>query len=150
MFLSFQFMPYHLSIANGHNATNVKLGGVCLLLIIPALIVLIPRYGLVGAAIPWLCMNFVAFLILGYVLTQKFLVEEYRKWLLWDTLIPSLVAGITIGIVYLVTIRLSQGYFVILYGCMMAIFAFLLNIAIMQKKYPEIRIRNYMNTFMKK
>ena len=89
IFLALQLMPYHLSLANGHNSTNVKLG-FAFLLVTPILtIYLAQAHGMLGAAYPWLLMNLLAAGALGYVLTSKFLPGKFFDWLLYRTLAPT-------------------------------------------------------------
>jgi O-antigen/teichoic acid export membrane protein len=150
MFLSLQFMPFYLAIANGHNITNIKVSLIGLLVIIPALILLIPRYGLVGASIPWLCLNFLAFCILGYVLTNRFLPGTFTKWITKDILLPLFLCFAAAGIVYIVTLYFPKGYFVLLYGCVIAGLSVLFNYFAMQKMHPEIGIKDYIYSIIKR
>ncbi len=91
--LALQLMPYHLSLANGHNATNIRIGA-AFLLITPVLTIwLARRFGLPGAAWPWLLMNAVALVLLGQVLLSRFLPGVLRDWALRDTLLPVAVCA---------------------------------------------------------
>ena len=58
VFLSFQVMPYYLAIANGHTKTNVRLGIVEIICIIPVLIFFVKQFGIIGATFTWLIVNF--------------------------------------------------------------------------------------------
>lgn len=91
--LALQLMPYHLSLAHGHNATNLKLG-VVFLVVNPLLTYGLSRtHGLVGAAVPWLFMNLVALLLLGWALTSRFAGEARSDWILRANLLPIVTVG---------------------------------------------------------
>jgi O-antigen/teichoic acid export membrane protein len=78
--LAMQYMPYHLALAFGHNRTNLRIGAV-FLVVTPVLLVFLTRsHGIAGAAVPWLFMNFVATLLLGVILTSKFLPGDTPAW----------------------------------------------------------------------
>lgn len=140
LFLSFQYMPYHLAIANGHTKTNVKLGIVEIICIIPALVIFVKMYGLIGATFTWLIMNIFAYVYLGYVLLSKFLEKEFKRWLIRDTLIPLIIV-VSIGIIsYFITLNFPKGYYVILYGVVIGLITLLLNTLIFNKMNPEYTI----------
>jgi O-antigen/teichoic acid export membrane protein len=137
VFLSFQFMPYYLAIANGHTKTNVQLGAVSLILIIPTLYFLVKSNGIIGAAYTWLIFNFVTYFYLGYFLIGKFLKEELNKWLIYDTILP-LVINICVGIIaYYIFNNLPKGLYVLLYSAMIVIISLLLNLFVFSKIYPK-------------
>jgi O-antigen/teichoic acid export membrane protein len=91
--LALQFMPYHLAIANGHSQTNLRLGAVFLVVTPAALLWLTPRFGLLGAAAPWVVMNACAAIVLGKLLTDRFLPGGTATWFLRSTLLPLSLCG---------------------------------------------------------
>jgi O-antigen/teichoic acid export membrane protein len=147
VFLSFQYMPYHLAIANGHTKTNVRLGIIVVVIIIPVLIIFISKFGLIGASIPWLIMNLFAYLFLGFVLINKFLINEFKRWLVYDTLIP-LTITLLIGIVsYYLTLPLAKGYFVLLYSVVIGTICLSLNLLVYNRLNAlyKIKIKEIIN-----
>ncbi|MRX67935.1 Membrane protein involved in the export of O-antigen and teichoic acid [Flavobacterium resistens] len=140
VFLSFQYMPYYLAIANGHTKTNVRLGIIAIIFIIPALIFFVKTFGLIGATFTWLGMNIIAYIYLGYFLIEKFLKSEFKKWLLIDTLIP-LVVAVCIGcIAYYLTLNLPKGYYVLLYSVIIGLISLGLNLLIFNAINPKYKI----------
>jgi O-antigen/teichoic acid export membrane protein len=91
-FLALQLAPFQLSLANGHNRTNVQLGLVVLTVTVPLQFYLISRYGIAGAPLPWLFMNAFAFVYLGIVLNQRFNRGGTLRWFLYANLPPTLIA----------------------------------------------------------
>jgi O-antigen/teichoic acid export membrane protein len=147
VFLAFQYMPYHLAIANGHTKTNVRLGVIVVIIIVPVIVLFINQFGLIGATIPWLLMNFLAYLVLGYVLIGKFLSNEFKNWFIHDTLIPF---GVTlfIGVLsYYLTLELIKGYYVILYSTVIGFICLFINILIYNRFNPlyKIKIKEIIN-----
>jgi O-antigen/teichoic acid export membrane protein len=133
VFLSFQYMPYHLAIANGHTKTNVRLGIVAIICIIPSLIFCVKQFGLIGATYTWLSMNIFAYFYLGYFIISKFLKNEFRRWLINGTLIPLIIA-ILIGVIsYYITMNLPKGYYIILYSIIIGLLSLFLNLLVFNK-----------------
>ncbi len=130
VFLSFQYMPYYLAIANGHTRTNVRFGIVALICIVPALIFFVKQYGLIGATYTWLIMNMIVYIFLGYVIISIFLVNEFKKWFIYDTLIP-LGISIVVGFIgYFTTINLPKGNYILIYSLIIGLFNLFINILI--------------------
>lgn len=92
LLMTMQLAPFQLSLANGHNATNLRLGAVMLLVSVPLQVALTRHHGVLGAAIPWLFLNLVAFAYLGVVLNRRFPLVGLRQWFLADNLPPLLSA----------------------------------------------------------
>jgi O-antigen/teichoic acid export membrane protein len=140
LFLCFQYMPYHLAIANGHTSTNIRLGVVFLIFSIPSMFFFINKLGINGAALPWIIINFIAFFYLGYFLINKFLENEFKNWLLFAIFTP-LISNLLIGsIAYLLTFHLPRGLYVVFYSFFIVLFSFVVNIIIFNKSNPNNRI----------
>ncbi|MBO9585948.1 MAG: oligosaccharide flippase family protein [Flavobacterium sp.] len=140
VFLSFQFMPYYLAIANGHTSVNVRLGIAAIICIIPALIFFVKQYGLIGATYTWLIMNVFAYFYLGYFIISKFLKGEFKRWLINGTMIPLIITAIIGFVSYLLTINLQKGYFVFLYSIIIGLISLYINLTIFNKMNPGYRI----------
>jgi O-antigen/teichoic acid export membrane protein len=140
VFLSFQYMPYHLAIANGHTKTNVRLGIVALIFIIPSLIFCIKQFGLIGATYTWLIMNIFAHFYLGYFIISKFMKNEFKRWLINGTLIPLIMSGMVGVLSHFLTFNLPKGYFVLFYSILIVIFSLALNLIVFNKRNPEYKL----------
>lgn len=125
--LTLQLAPFQLSLAHGHNATNVRLGVTMLLVSVPIQIFLTSRYGLLGAAVPWLIMNALAFTYLGATLNSRFLVVSPRVYFMSDTLPAVGVGVITLGTARLLVVAFDGGA---LNNCIVAALASLAALAI--------------------
>lgn len=141
VFLSFQYMPYHLAIANGHTKTNVGLGIISVICIIPTLIFFVKQFGLIGATYTWLIMNFLAYFYLGYSITNKFLKNEFNRWLVKGTLLPLFIAVIVGFLSYFLTINLQKGYYVLFYSFIIFFVTLAFDFFIFNKLYPDYKIK---------
>jgi O-antigen/teichoic acid export membrane protein len=140
VFLSFQYMPYHLAIAKGHTKTNVRLGIVAIFCIVPALIFFVKEYGLIGATYTWLIMNLFGYFYLGYFIISKFLMNEFKRWLIKGTFIPLIIA-VFIGVIgYYSTLNLQKGYYVLLYGVIIGLTTLVLNLVVFNEMNPDYKI----------
>lgn len=90
-FLNFQMqIPYMLQLAHGWSSLSAKVNSVAVLVLIPALVVFVPRYGTVGAAIIWIVLN------IGYVffeiraMHKRLLPDQKWKWYRDDFLLPGI------------------------------------------------------------
>ncbi len=90
MLLALQLMPFQLSLAHGHNLTNVKVGAFVLVAGIPLQVLLTDRFGLLGAAVPWALLGLLGFATLGYLLNRRFMSGRVSRWFIQSTLVPAL------------------------------------------------------------
>lgn len=140
VFLAFQYMPYYLAISNGHTKSNIRLGIVSIVFVIPILFFCIKRYGLIGAPWPWFAMNLIAYIYLGFFLIKRFLKGEFGKWLINDTLLPLLI-NIVIGIFfYYLTKDMPKGFFVLAYSAIIGSLSLAVNLFIYNKMNPLTKI----------
>jgi len=85
-------VPYYLALAYGNIRLNLQLGIASVVLITPLLILLIMKYGVVGAGISWLVMNLCTLPPYVYSLHRRFLPGELRRWCLRGVARPLLIA----------------------------------------------------------
>jgi len=148
VFLAFQYMPYHLAIANAHTKTNVRMGVVALILIIPALFFFVKTYGLIGATFTWVAFNLIAYFYLGYALLKKFLKQEFLRWLINDTIVPLFITVFIGVIAYYITKDLPKGLYVLIYSVFIGLVSLLLNLLMFTKLYPKY-VLLYLNALKK-
>lgn len=150
MFMSVQLCPYYLALANGHTKTNVVMGIICIIFIIPSLQFLIPKFGLLGAAIPWLVVNFSVTILLGYIIIQKFMKGEFIKWLVFDSFTPVLIS-FGVGILFSSLFKFfPSGFYSVLYGFIIVLISFSVNGYIFYRRYPETLQLSIISKFLKR
>jgi len=99
-FLALQIIPYNLALASGWLSLNVTLSVVSLVLMVPLVIALVHRYGLLGGGIAWLCLNAGVTPPLIYFLHRRLLPGEAARWWLQDVGRPFAAVLICIAIGY--------------------------------------------------
>lgn len=127
LLLTLQMAPFQLSLANGHQATNLGLGIFILTVAPPLQIFLTSMFGMQGAATPWLLLNLVAFVYLGVRLNLRFPLVSLRLWFLSDAFIPILPALLLLMLARLGADSLKASP---LASCMLAGLASLIAIAV--------------------
>jgi O-antigen/teichoic acid export membrane protein len=85
-------VPYYVALAYGNVRLNIQIGISSVLLITPLLILLIMKYGILGAGISWLVLNLCTLPAYMYLLHQKFLRGELRRWYARSFVRPMLAA----------------------------------------------------------
>jgi O-antigen/teichoic acid export membrane protein len=150
LFLSLQYMPFHLAIANGHTKTNIVLGLILAILIAPSLYFSINSYGLIGATFPWLILNIIATFYLGYFIIKIFLIGNFKVWLFKDTMLPVLVS-LFVGILAFTFISdFVVGYNVLIIGSIIGFINLLLCALIFIKFYLNLSLKQFVITYVKK
>jgi O-antigen/teichoic acid export membrane protein len=85
-------VPFYLALAHGHTKMIVRMQLLGLALIAPLLIVLVGKFGVVGAGIAWLAMNVFTLCPFMYFLHRRFLRGELESWVRHDIGQPLLAA----------------------------------------------------------
>ena len=85
-------IPYYLQLSAGWTGLTVRVNLIAILLVIPALLMVVPKQGAMGAAGIWLLLN--AFLMAAVIprLHRRLLPMEKKRWWLQDVAIPLLSA----------------------------------------------------------
>lgn len=86
------WIPYHLQIAHGWTGLAVRINIVAVLILIPAMSVVIPKYGGIGAAWIWVFLNCGYVLFMSYFMHKRLLPAEKRAWAIRDVGQPLLIA----------------------------------------------------------
>ena len=72
LFLALGSTPFYLGLAHGHNRTSIVIGVGTLALAIPLLLLASARFGLIGAAWPWVLINLSSFVALTLIVTRRY------------------------------------------------------------------------------
>lgn len=82
-------MPTQLQLAYGWVSLGIKTNIVAVLVLVPALFLIVPRYGAVGAAWIWVFLNAGYVLIALQFVHRRLLKHEKWRWYIADVLLPS-------------------------------------------------------------
>lgn len=89
------YLPYQLQVAHGWTSLLLKTNAFVVILLIPSIFVIVPIYGVEGAAWVWVAMNAVYLLLISHFMHRRFLVDYKWKFYFNDLLLPTLGAVIT-------------------------------------------------------
>lgn len=89
-------VPYYLQLSAGWTSLMARANAIAVLLMIPALLVLVPTYGAIGAASAWLALNSAYVLLIVPLMHRKLLAGERVGWYVRDVAIP-LAASLIVG-----------------------------------------------------
>jgi O-antigen/teichoic acid export membrane protein len=92
---SFIGIPYQLQLASGWTSLAVKLNIASVSILAPALFVVIPRYGAIGAAWLWVALNTGNLVSYIYFMHLRLLPGEKWRWYRQDVAQPVLACGLT-------------------------------------------------------
>lgn len=88
----FMWMPYHTQLAHGWTGLAIRVDSVAVLLVIPAILWVVPRWGALGAAWIGVSLNIACMIVTAQIMYRRILVKEKWSWLINDILMPLLVA----------------------------------------------------------
>jgi O-antigen/teichoic acid export membrane protein len=86
------YMPYSLQLAAGWSQLALKVNIVATVLLLPAILLIVPRYGAVGAAATWLVLNCGYLLFTVQLMHRRLLPAEKLRWYGRDVARPVAVA----------------------------------------------------------
>ena len=89
--------PYFLQISNGWTSLIVTMNFIALAVILPALVITVPIYGPIAAAVCWIGINLVYYVIMVPYMHRRLMPSELWPWWGRDTLLPTAVVGIIYG-----------------------------------------------------
>ncbi|MBI4807410.1 MAG: oligosaccharide flippase family protein [Nitrosomonadales bacterium] len=90
-------MPAQLQLASGWVSLSIKTNLVAVIVLIPAIFWVVPRYGVIGAAWIWVTLNAGYILVAIQLMHRRLIPNEKWKWYFADVLIPAIgVAGIVL------------------------------------------------------
>lgn len=82
------WMPYQAQLAHGWTSLAVRTNIVAVILIVPAILWITPRYGAQGAAWVWVCLN-AGYLLVGvHLMFRRILASEKWQWYARDVIGP--------------------------------------------------------------
>lgn len=137
-------MPAQLQLAYGWVGLGIKTNIVAVVALVPAIFIVVPRYGAVGAAWIWVVLNAGYVLITIQFMHRRLLAREKWRWYFADVFLPS--SG-SIGIMLLAKLfeptsylnRWNDFFFLLVVG----------TLALVSSTMLADRIRSKLLTFMK-
>ncbi|OQX09804.1 MAG: polysaccharide biosynthesis protein [Desulfobulbaceae bacterium A2] len=98
LFNCFMHMPYQLQLAHGWTRLTICVNIIAVLLLVPAIFWVAPKYGAVGVAWVWVILNASYILFAVHFMFRRLLTTEKWRWYRQDIAIPLIAAAVTAGI----------------------------------------------------
>jgi O-antigen/teichoic acid export membrane protein len=92
-------MPYRAQLAHGITKLAVSINLVSVLIVVPLMFIVVPKYSVIGAALVWFLINLLYLLIGAQLMFRRVLDDEKTKWYINDILLPLLTIA-TVVLVY--------------------------------------------------
>ncbi len=86
-------MPYQLQLSHGWTSLTIKVNMVAVVLLVPAIFWLAPRYGPVGVAWGWVALNATYVFVVIHLVFNRLLIGHKWRWYFQDVLIPLCAAA---------------------------------------------------------
>jgi O-antigen/teichoic acid export membrane protein len=97
LLLSMMVLPLALQLAHGWTKLSLYKNIVAVMVFVPAMSLVVPRFGALGAAWLWLGLTAGYFLIEIPIMHRRLLRREKWKWYLADVGIPVVISVVTLG-----------------------------------------------------
>jgi O-antigen/teichoic acid export membrane protein len=91
-------VPYILTVAYGWPSFAVRQNLIAVLILIPAIVYVVPKYGAIGAAWIWFMLNIGYLFIAAAYIFRRLISSEKRKWYIYDLFLPTIGALSTVFI----------------------------------------------------
>lgn len=82
------FIPYMLQLASGWPSLAMRINAVAVTIFVPAILLIVPRYGAIGAAALWVALNAGYVLVSAQFMHRRLLTTEKRRWYVQDVAAP--------------------------------------------------------------
>lgn len=118
------WMPHLLQIAFAWTSLSIVINIAAVILVVPALLLVIPEYGAVGAASVWVSLNAGYLLVNAHLMHLRLLPEEKWKWYLQDVSLPVAATFLAVFAARKLmenSVDVLGGLLVLMTGCVVAI-----------------------------
>lgn len=102
IFNGWMHIPYMLQLAYGWSSFAARLNVVAVIFIVPTLLLVVPRFGPVGAAWVWFSVNAGYVLFAAHLMHVRLLRGHKAEWYFRDIFLPTAAAGVAIAFAALV------------------------------------------------
>jgi len=137
LFNCLMHMPYQLQLAHGWTSLTIYVNIVGVILLVPAIFWVAPRFGAVGVAWVWVVLNASYLLFAVHFMFRRLLRTEKWRWYRQDIIIPLIATAVTAGIARYATPNdagvLAQAIFLLLASTLIFIVAALAAPLVRQK-----------------
>lgn len=141
------YLPYQLQIAHGWTSLLLKMNIIIVITFILMLVVIVPIYGVIGAAWVWVILNAIYLIITSHFMHRKLLPGHQWRWYLFDILLPACGAGIVMMVAIFLqpsgyANRLNWFIFLLIAGIALMLVSALFASSIRDRMYRLIGVGN--------
>ena len=97
--------PIYLQLAYGWTRLTVYTNLIAVVVLMPLILVTVPRYGITAAAVIWTVLNFGYLSIMVRFMHRRILPEEAGRWMAQDVIVPGIVAFVAVALGWLLVNR---------------------------------------------
>jgi O-antigen/teichoic acid export membrane protein/glycosyltransferase involved in cell wall biosynthesis len=105
MFNAIVTLPVYLQLAYGWTRLTVYTNLIAVALLMPVIVVTVPRYGITAAAVIWTVLNFGYLSIMVRFMHRRILRKEAGRWMWQDVIVPGMVAFVVVALGWLIVNR---------------------------------------------
>lgn len=98
MFNLLMWMPYQAQLANRWTGLMLRVNIAAVILVVPALLWAVPKFGAISAAVVWMLLNAGYVLIAVHLMHRRILRHEKWRWYWHDVAVPLAAAGAAIAV----------------------------------------------------
>ena len=91
-------IPYHLQLSNGWTALTIRVNLVAIIVLVPAILLVVPKLGAIGAAWIWVTLNVGYLLFYVLLMHRRLLPSDKWRWYSQDVGIPLATALLVAGL----------------------------------------------------
>jgi O-antigen/teichoic acid export membrane protein len=88
------WIPYQMQLAHGWTSLTIKINILAVSFFVPAVLLAVPKYGVIGAAQAWAGMNAVVLLFGIPLMHRRLLPAEQWRWYAQDVAVPLVAAAV--------------------------------------------------------
>jgi O-antigen/teichoic acid export membrane protein len=95
LFNTLMWIPYQMQLAHGWTSLTIKVNTVAVSLLVPAILLVVPAYGAIGAAWLWVLLNAGSMMIVIPLMHRRLLPSDKWRWYFQDVALPLAAATAT-------------------------------------------------------
>ncbi len=137
-FVALQQTSFYFLLAKGKTRFSIIQNTFQILLQIPGILYAINKFGIIGAAIPYLIVNILGFLYIITILSKELLREKTLSFVVSTLIVPVLVTSTCTGIVWLTSTLFES--MIVISAMLACIFSFLANLIIFNILNPKAKV----------
>lgn len=101
--------PAHLQMAHGWTGLSLRINAAMVIVLVPAIVLLVPKYGGIAAARIWIVLNLLSLFVYVPAMHRRLLINEGRAWFMRDVCLPVCAAMVCLVPAWLLRPDMNSG-----------------------------------------